>query len=767
MVAHSFKTHLKRYLFIIMGVALVGISFLQAPTDTPTSAQQGVSRFAGSTKSGPLALNADDSLLAVVNPDANTVTLFDVGADRNIPLGEFAVGREPNGVAVSPDGKFVYVANTVDGTVSVLEVDLTQQPVAKVAATLTVGTEPYGVAITPNGKKVYVTNSRSNSISVIDTSSNTVVKTITNVGPSVGAEPRGMAITNNNNDDDNDETVYVTHFLSFANQGKLDGEDDSKTGLVTKLATSSDSVTGQIILTNMADTGFKATGDAIARREPGQNATFITGAYPNQMQAIAIKNGFAYLPNVGASPNGPVRFNVNTQALVHILNTATNQDTGLTNNLHTAVAAQPEGTRKLFLAVPWAIAFKTNENVGYVVSAASNVVVRISVDPTTGAITVDSNPLDNAVLRLPVGRNPRGIVINNTDTRAYVMNYISRDVTVLDITRFPEQTIATLRSTALPAAGSQEELILVGKELYNTSVGEFSNSIGNMSSEGWQSCSACHPNGLTDNVVWIFAAGPRRTISQHTDFAGGTLRALNWSAIFDEEQDFELNIRGVSGGTGLLFNQDGSALEEGAKIGGLVIGDPPTLAVPNSQRIQLQARTPSGGLVNSWDAIVAYIQTIRAPISPLASVDDPEIAEGRQIFINNNCQTCHGGPKWSRSSVTPPITDITQLSSGQIIAQLTNVGTFNPDDSNEVRANGKPPLGADGFVPPSLISVFAFPPYFHNGSAGSLDDVLSDRFIVHRSAGTGGIDGLSNPEDRRKLVKFLLSIDGSTEPINP
>lgn len=758
---------IRRYFLIVAGLILITLPAADSLLRSRPVAAQGATRFAGATKSGPLALNADDTLLAVVNPDVNTVTLFDVGADRNLPLGEFPVGVEPNGVAVTPDGKFVYVANTVDGTVSVLAVDVTQQPVAQVVATLDVGTEPYGVAITPNGQKVYVTNARSNSISVIDVATNTVVKEITNVGPSVGAEPRGMAITNNNNEVDTDETLYVTHFYSFANQGKLDGEDDSKTGLVTKVSTETDSVTGQIILTNMPDTGFKATGDAIQRIEPGQDPQFVTGAYPNQMQALSIKNGFLYLPNVGASPNGPVRFNVNTQALVHILNTATNQDTGQTINLHRFVASQPEGTRKLFLAVPWAIAFKTNENVGYVVSAASNVLVRIEVDPATGAATVSNNPLDGAVLEVPVGRNPRGIVINNTDTRAYVMNYISRDVTVLDITRFPEQTIATLRASALPAAGSEEELVLVGKELYNSSVGEFASSIGNMSSEGWQSCSACHPFGLSDNVVWIFAAGPRRTISQHTDFAGGVQRALNWSGIFDEQQDFELNIRGVSGGAGLLLNADGSALEDGANIGGLVIGDPPTLAVPNSLRGQLQVRTPSGGLVNAWDAIVAYIRTIRAPISPLAGSDDPEIAEGRQIFINNNCQVCHGGAKWSSSAITPPITDPALIAGGQIIGQLTNVGTFNPADSNEVRANAKPPLGQDGFVPPSLISVFFSPPYFHNGSAASLDEVLGDRFLQHRSAGTGGIDGLSNPEDRRKLVKFLLSIDASTEPVNP
>jgi len=165
--------------------------------------------------------------------------------------------------------------------------------------------------------------------------------------------------------------------------------------------------------------------------------------------------------------------------------------------------------------------------------------------------------------------------------------------------------------------------------------------------------------------------------------------------------------------------------------------------------------------------MVAYIQTIRAPISPLRGSTDPKLPKAGQIFINNNCQVCHGGARWSSSSITSPVTDQSLITGGQIIGELRNVGTFNPADVNEVRANAKPPLGEAGFVPPSLISVFAVPPYFHNGAAASLDEVLSDKFIAHRSAGTGGIDGLSSPDDRRKLIKFLLSIDASTEPINP
>ena len=64
---------------------------------------QAPARFPGPTSSQPLALSADDSLLAVANPDNNTVTFFDT-KNNYARLAEVAVGKEPNGVALSPDG---------------------------------------------------------------------------------------------------------------------------------------------------------------------------------------------------------------------------------------------------------------------------------------------------------------------------------------------------------------------------------------------------------------------------------------------------------------------------------------------------------------------------------------------------------------------------------------------------------------------------------------------------------------------------------------
>jgi YVTN family beta-propeller protein len=741
----------------LLAVASIAIGWKTANS----SAQGGSERFAGPTSSQPLALSANDSLLASVNPDNNSVTFFGVAGGQTNRLAEVEVGTEPNGVAILPDGSKAYVANTVSGTVSVIRINPGRGRFNQ-NRRIKVGTEPYGLALTPNGTKLYVTNARSNSVSVIDTKSDKVTATI----EGVGFEPRGLAITNDNDESDTDETVYVTQFLSLPVPGKVDGQDDAKTGRVTVIAAATDSVLGEVTLNPLADTGFKAAGDAIGRIPPANppSFTFTTGAYPNQLNNIGLKGNFAFVPNTGASPNGPFRFNVNTQSLLSVIDTSSNAEVAPPLNMHLAVANQTNPQR-LFLTVPWALAFRHGTDEGYVVSAASNVVFKIAVDTTAGTAQVLSDPGDpTRVLQVPVGRNPRGIVVNSTDTLAYVMNYVSRDVSVVSLTGQVERVVATMQSSSLPLPGTVADLIHVGKELYNTSVGVFDPApgtatpiVGRMSAAGWGSCSSCHPNGLSDNVVWIFPSGPKRTIPQHTDFdltdpQRLTQRLLNWSAERDEERDFELNIRAVSGGAGLIVLETDGITQDPD-----VVNLTPTA---NAGRNQLRVR----GL-NAWDGIEAFVQFgIRPPLSPLQK-NDADVRAGRRLFREANCQACHGGSQWtsSRLDFKPP-PSAAQIKAGQILDQLRSVGTFDPAAVNEVTTNGVPSVvGVDGFVPPSLLSLFAFPQtFFHNGSAASLEEVMDN--VIHRTAGTGGVDVLSSAVERAQLVQFILSIDPQTRP---
>src|SRR5947209_6567600 len=70
---------------------------------------------APATQSSPIALSA--TRLINVNPDANTVSLFNITVNPPAKLAEIAVGTEPVSVAIA--GNKAYVANAASGTVSV------------------------------------------------------------------------------------------------------------------------------------------------------------------------------------------------------------------------------------------------------------------------------------------------------------------------------------------------------------------------------------------------------------------------------------------------------------------------------------------------------------------------------------------------------------------------------------------------------------------------------------------------------------------------
>ena len=709
------------------------------------------------TASGPIAITSNDRQVWVVNPDNNSVSIINVRDDANLKDGEIRVGREPNNLAISPDDNWVAVSNSVSGTVSVINTRL-----RRILVNIRVGTEPYGLAFTPNGDKLYVANATSNDVSVIDTRRWSVVRTITNVG----LQPRGIAITNNGDARDNDEKVYVTQFFAVQRRGATIGADDYKEGRVTVISTGNDRVIKQIALAPMADVGFNSNGSSLKRIPATTPPTFTvpTGAFPNFLNAVVIKGDKAYLPNNAASPDGPVRFNVNVQAFLNVIDTRADKESEVggklqTINMNRGIQFEPASPNKLFLGVPWHIAFKRNSNEGYVVAQAANIVTKVVLD-ANGTPTINAPKQAGEagnVIRIKVGQNPRGIVLNSRDDRAYVMNEVSRDVYVLNLTTNTVKSV--VKSASLPAPGTPEARIQIGKAIFHSSTEVNLPELGpdgvipqRLSSEGWSSCFSCHAFGTTDALVWIFGAGPRRSVQLNGTFNPHDARdqkILNYSAIFDEVQDFEANIRGVSGGLGLLTLADG------------VTQDP-----------NLFAFTPqaTGGRSKGLDALSEYVAHIRTPISPLSNVAPfsalgREIALGRQVFEQMGCATCHSGGGWSsaRRDYTPPPA-ATEVVNAQLIRLLRKVGTFNAANVNEIRQNGAAPLGADGYAPPSLLGVHAFGELFHNGSAETLEDLLRQK--PHRQAGLSNPanDVLDNPVFFRALLRFVQSIDASTPP---
>src|SRR5262249_4570748 len=198
------------------------------PTATPsaTPTPPVAAHFMRATKSGPIAITLDGRHVIAANTDTDSVTIFSTQTDGTLlKVKELGVGLEPRSVALLPQGTKAYVANTVSGTVSVIDLNS-----CVTLATIGVGTEPWAVATTPNGSRVYVANANSTSVSVIDTATDSVSTTI-----SVGRSPRALAITNDNDTDDTDEKVYVANFYGRPRPGftppssaNLGGSDPQK-----------------------------------------------------------------------------------------------------------------------------------------------------------------------------------------------------------------------------------------------------------------------------------------------------------------------------------------------------------------------------------------------------------------------------------------------------------------------------------------------------------------------------------------------------------
>jgi 6-phosphogluconolactonase (cycloisomerase 2 family) len=107
------------------------------------------------------------------NPASGTISVFSIQDATLTKVSDVQVADPlassnpgPTAIAVTPDGKFLYVANQFDGTVTGFSVDASGVLTRLTpGATATVGTAPAGIDITPDGGFLYVANSGSSNVS--------------------------------------------------------------------------------------------------------------------------------------------------------------------------------------------------------------------------------------------------------------------------------------------------------------------------------------------------------------------------------------------------------------------------------------------------------------------------------------------------------------------------------------------------------------------------------------------------------------------------
>ena len=86
-----------------------------------------------------------------------------IDTESHAVVAKIPVGKHPAHVVLTPDGRFAYVTNGGENTVSVVDTEA-----RRVAATIPVGAYPHGIRISPDGHEAYVANLKGGTVSVID-----------------------------------------------------------------------------------------------------------------------------------------------------------------------------------------------------------------------------------------------------------------------------------------------------------------------------------------------------------------------------------------------------------------------------------------------------------------------------------------------------------------------------------------------------------------------------------------------------------------------
>src|SRR3954470_7211722 len=257
-----------------MGYAMLALAFSAAQNagaSQPTFGGIGPAAFTAPTYSSPIAIDANQRLLWGVNPDADTVSVFDISsADPNnyTLVKTIQVGDEPQSIAldtISATQYNAYVANAAGNSVTVINVNTSGTLSATVEKTLTTGAEPWNVVATPNGQRVFVANSGQDTITVLNPATRQIIGSVdirnsacNAADPGRHFQPRGMAVTLDNT------KLYVTRFLSFTKAGGVQATDDGKEGVVCRYTVDTSGINAAAVLTNPAPITLAAQATGFA-----------------------------------------------------------------------------------------------------------------------------------------------------------------------------------------------------------------------------------------------------------------------------------------------------------------------------------------------------------------------------------------------------------------------------------------------------------------------------------------------------------------------
>lgn len=576
------------------------------------------------TRSSTVAHDDATGLVWNVNPDNDTVTAIDGRSLEKVA--EVGVGRHPRTLAVDPAGR-IWVANQDDATLSVLGASDGQ---LQRTVSLPRASRPYGVAVDPAGSFVYVSLQGSAEVLKLRAGDAEVVDSA-----QVQPDPRGVAVSADGS------RLLVTRLRSPSTQGVVSDIRTSDMALTQALEVTLDSTT--------------VDGEDRGR------------GLPNYLGSVTISpdGRSAWVPSKSDNIlRGVFRdgLRLNHENSVRAITSRLD----LLNDRELVTARIDFNDREM----PVAVEMSPLGDYAYIALQGSG-----KVDIRDGYTGLPVGTIDDT------GLAPQGVALTADGSRLFVHNFMSRTVVAYDTQGLVDATgfaPALLGTVSTVANENLSPTVLLGKQIF------YNGGDRRMSRDGYISCASCHLDGDQDGRVWDFTGrgeGLRNTISL-IGRAGTGHGPVHWTANFDEIQDFENDIRGGFGGTGLM--SDAHFAETRDTLG-----------------------APKAGRSEDLDALAAYVTSLdEFPQSPYRAQDGSLTAQaqtGQALFAQLECDSCHGGPEFTDSAA----------------GVRHDVGTAGAGSGG--RLGG----AYDGFDTPTLRGLWDSAPYLHDGSAQSVRDVLT------------------------------------------
>ena len=436
----------------------------------------------------PILVHEDHVFVA--NTPSDTVDVIDAKSRKIVH--RIDVGIDPVSLALRPDGKELWVANHVSDSVSVIDLDDSKPTFMHVVATVqdidpktkaTRFDEPIGIAFA-NDRKAYVALSSENKIAVVDVVSRKVTKGL----PIRAQDPRAIIVRN--------DRLYVLPFESN-NKTQLSGGYKIDGKLVTFNAHQH-----SIANNNVLSLGH-VTDIVKHPRVPDRDLFVFDVKTDKLIQTVDTLGTLLYGMTVDSK--GTV-FVAQTDARNDVNGRAGTKKHGLKElgnraflNQVTKVRFEGGKARKpefldleplppenpadgMALATPFAVVVSGDDSTLFVSAAGSDKV--FSMDAKSGKV----------MGRVKVGAVPRGIALSpahgGKPKRAWVLNAVDNSVSILDVS-----DPSNLRlSKTIPLKDPSHPEFKAGRIAFNRA---------DASSTKTFSCASCHPDGHTDQLLWV------------------------------------------------------------------------------------------------------------------------------------------------------------------------------------------------------------------------------------------------------------------------